>query len=119
MKKYFSGITLIALGTLLFLQSAGIYYFGLTLWPTVVLWLGLEMIWGSLLHGHHGHHRPSLFGAGLGAVVGGWGLTHILANGGFTAAYTVREWFQLTWPVLLVTLGISLLFGRRHWHIYW
>lgn len=116
MHKYFSGITLITLGTLAFLQTLGLYNFGLEFWPAVVTYIGLEMIYGSLFDGR----RPSVIGAAIGLVVGGWGLTKILANLGLWAgAYSMGEWFALTWPFLLVMLGLSLLFGRRHIHCSW
>ncbi|HYF95444.1 MAG TPA: hypothetical protein VD969_24805 [Symbiobacteriaceae bacterium] len=57
--KLFSGLTLIALGALTLLQVLGVSYFGLSLWPAVILWFGLEIVWGSLFESWH---SPSLFG---------------------------------------------------------
>lgn len=112
MHKYFSGLSLMVLGTLALMQSLGFFYAGLTFWPALVLWIGLEIVWGSLFDHWHG---PSLFGTALGLVVAGWGLTQILANAGLMAAVTVGELVRIGWPVLLVALGLSLLFGRRRW----
>jgi hypothetical protein len=116
MHKQFSGLTLTVLGTLALLQVLDVYYFGLALWPAVLLWLGLEIVWGSLLNKWK---RPSVVGAALGLFVAGLGLTQILANAGVAAAMTAGELIRFGWPVLLVVVGLSLLFrrGRCHWDI--
>ena len=116
--KQFSGLTLIVLGTLALLQMTGYYYFGLALWPAILLYVGLEIVWGSLFSPWHG---PSLFGAALGLFVGGWGLAQILANVGIVTVVSAGDIVRLGWPVLVVALGLSLLFRRRshHCHIDW
>lgn len=110
--KLFSGLTLMVLGTLALLQTLGLYNFGLTLWPAVILWIGLQMVWGSLFHGWG---RPSVFGAAIGLFVAGIGLVRILANAGVAAAMSVGDPLRVSWPLLIVALGLSLLVGRRHW----
>jgi len=107
--KHFSGLTLITLGALALLQSLGTYYFGLTFWPAVLVWLGLEMVWGSLFDHWHG---PQLFGAALGFFVAGLGLIKILQNAGMDIAMTYGDMLRMGWPVLLVGLGLSLMFRR-------
>lgn len=115
--RFFSGITLIGLGALALLQVMGIAYFGLTWWPAVLVWLGLEITWGSLFSRWHG---PSLFGAALGLFVGGLGLVRILENLGLTAGISASEMVSIGWPVLIVALGLSLLFNRkRRWNVRW
>ncbi|HWI52579.1 MAG TPA: hypothetical protein VNT01_10615 [Symbiobacteriaceae bacterium] len=116
MHKQFSGLTMMVLGTLALLQVLGVGYFGLAFWPCVVLWIGLEIVWGSLFDNWHG---PSVFGAALGLLVAGWGLVQILANTGMPVAMNVGELIRVGWPVLLVALGLSLLFRRRHSHCHW
>ncbi|HWI62135.1 MAG TPA: hypothetical protein VNT75_09880 [Symbiobacteriaceae bacterium] len=111
MHKKFSGLALMVLGTLALLQVLGIYYFGLTFWPTVVLWIGLEIVFSSLFEDFHG---PSIFGAAIGLVTAGWGLVQILSNLGVMAAISIGQMISIGWPILLVALGLSLLF-RRTW----
>lgn len=112
--KVFSGLTLTVLGTLSLLQGLGVFYFGLTLWPAVLLWLGLEIVWGSLFDHWHG---PSIIGTGLGLFLAGIGLTDILGNAG-VPFLTAFELGRVFWPLMLVALGLSLLFRQRflHWH---
>lgn len=111
--KQFSGLTLITLGSLALLQVLGMYNFGLTLWPAVILWLGLEMVWGSLFNPWH---SPSVFGAALGLFVAGLGLVRILMNAGVVDFISTGDMVRIGWPALLVMLGLSLLIGRRRWH---
>jgi hypothetical protein len=113
--KQFSGITLVVLGSLTLLQVLGMYNFGLALWPVVLLWLGLEIVWGSLFD-HWSH--PSVFGTALGLFVAGIGLVKILANAGVAAALSTSDMLRYGWPVLLVALGLGLLFRRRD-HFNW
>lgn len=112
MKKHFSGLTLIILGTLVLLQSLGIYNFGLSLFPAFLIWIGLEMVWGSLFNHWH---EPSVFGAVLGLGVAGFGLLRVLANLGYLVGFSVSDLVHLGWPLLLVAGGLSLMVGRRHW----
>lgn len=114
MHKQFSGLTLTVLGTLALLQALGVYYFGLAFWPAILLWIGLEIFWGSLLGKWH---RPSVAGAAVGLLVAGLGLTQILANAGVAAAMSVGDLIRYGWPALLVIFGLTLLFrrGRCHW----
>lgn len=115
--RIFSGLTLMALGTMALLQVMGLYYFGLTFWPTVLVWIGLEITWGSLFDDWHG---PQMVGAALGLFVGGFGLLKILENLGLATAMSVGEMARVGWPVLVVALGLSLLFRRpRHPHRQW
>lgn len=104
-----SGITLILLGSLALAQGLGIFNAGLTLWPAVLLWIGLEIVWSSLFD--HGC-GPTGFGTLLGLFVAAIGLVDILANAGvpFLFAFELSRAF---WPLALVALGLSLLFGRR------
>lgn len=116
MHKQFSGLTLTVLGTLALLQALNVYYFGLALWPTVLLWIGLEIVWGSLLNKWR---RPSVAGAALGLLVAGLGLTQILANAGVAAAMSAGELIRYGWPALLVVFGLTLIFGRDRCHWRW
>lgn len=114
MHKRFSGLMLTALGTLALLQVLNVSYFGLTFWPTVLLWIGAEIIFSSLFEDFRG---PSLFGAAIGLATAGWGLVQILANLGVMTAIGLGEMVKLGWPLLLVALGLSLLF-RRTWRCH-
>jgi lia operon protein LiaF len=107
--KQFSGITLVVLGSLTLLQVLGMYNFGLALWPVILLWLGLEIVWGSLFD-HWSH--PSVFGTALGLFIASIGLVKILANAGWAVAMTTGDLLRYGWPVLLVALGLGLLFRR-------
>jgi hypothetical protein len=120
MHEKLSGITMVALGTLTLLQVLGVQYFGLALWPAITLWIGLEIVWGSIFDGHLG--GGSWFGATLGLVVTAIGLVPILANAGYPIYLTTGEIIRNSWPFLLVGLGVSLLFGRgrrHHHHCEW
>jgi hypothetical protein len=116
--KKLSGLTLTVLGALALLQVIGVYNFGLAFWPVVILYVGLEIVWGSLFSRHHG---PSLLGAALGFGVGALGLVPILANAGVAPFLSYGQLLRLGWPVLLIALGVALLFGPRRWrwHIDW
>lgn len=114
--KHLTGLTLIALGTLALLQMLDMYNFGLTLWPALVVWIGLEIVWGSLFDQRH---SPFIFGAALGLFVAGLGLVRILANAGLPIALSTSEMLRLGWPSLLIAVGLSLMFGRSHWRWHW
>jgi lia operon protein LiaF len=106
MKFRIWGLTLMGLGVLALLQGIGVYNFGLAFWPVVLVLAGGALIWGSL---NRGGAQWVLLGLGLWA--GGIGLFEILANAGVTLI-TGQQIFRHGWPILLVALGISLIFGR-------
>lgn len=111
--KQFSGMILTVLGTLALVQVLGIFHLGLAFWPALLLYLGLEIVWGSL---RNRWHRRSASGAVLGAFVAALGLTQILGNAGVGAA---GELMRMIWPVLLVVFGLCLLVGRKSWCWRW
>lgn len=111
--KQFTGMTLIVLGGLALLQTLNIANFGLSLWPALLVWIGLEIVWGSAFDHWHG---PSLFGMALGLFVAGIGVVKMMANAGWAVSLSTGEIVRYGWPVLLVALGLSLLFRRRNWH---
>lgn len=112
MHSKLTGLTLVLLGTLAVLQTLGVYNFGLTFWPAVLLWIGLEMVWGSLCNHHHG---GTGFGVVLGLWVGSLGLLPILSSAGLDLNLTTADIIRGSWPLLLVGVGVSLLFSRRNW----
>jgi hypothetical protein len=115
----FTGLTFVVIGTLALLQVLGVYNFGLALWPVLVLWLGLEIVAGSLW-GHRHHHGGSWFGVALGLVIGAIGLVPILANAGVPVYLTTGEIIRHSWPFFVVGIGLSMLFGRRsRWECHW
>ncbi|HEY3366076.1 MAG TPA: DUF5668 domain-containing protein [Symbiobacteriaceae bacterium] len=111
MHKALTGVTLIVLGVFAVLQSLGMFYSGLELWPAFVVFIGLEILWSSLFDGRH---APSVFGSALGLGIAALGLVKIINNVGFAFSLTLGDLVRVGWPVLLVALGLSILFGRRH-----
>lgn len=107
MKHRIWGLALLVLGVLALLQGIGIYNFGLAFWPVILVLAGGLLVWGSFYNG-----RSLWILLGLGMWVGGIGLFEILANAG-VAAVAGEQIFRHGWPILLVALGVSLIFGRR------
>lgn len=109
MKKQFLGVTLVVVGVLALLQGLGTYNFGLEFWPVVMVIFGAMLLLSSLKR-----LPPKWFGV----VLGGF----LLAAGGLDIAYnaglTLYDGSLITaqfWPVLLIAIGLSVLFGRRGW----
>ena len=111
MNRYGWGFLLIVLGLAGFAQVAGIFNFGLSFWPLVLTVLGGWLVWHCI------ERRCSYFMAGLGLWVGSIGLFEILSNAGVTYI-TGAQVARLGWPLLLVGIGLSFLFGRRA-HCCW
>lgn len=110
MKRIIWGIILLVLGVLVLLQVLGVVNFGLAFWPVVLLLIGLTIIWESV-----SNRFISWFLLGLGLWVGGIGLFNILANAGVTQI-AGGDIARYGWPIILVTVGLSILFGDRSWH---
>lgn len=113
MRFRISGLVLIVIGVLALLQSSGQYHFGLEFWPAVLVVLGGSMI-------IHGLKRwpPRWFSLALGLYAGGYGLLEILNNAGVTP-YDGRVITAQTWPLLLIAIGLSIVFGRRSFIFRW
>jgi lia operon protein LiaF len=107
MKRTVGGVILIALGVMATLQSMQIYNFGLAFWPAVLVLVGGSMIWSSFRH-------TSWFGLALGLYLGGIGLLDILSRAGVTP-YTGHDMAAKGWPLILVAVGLSVLFGKKTW----
>ncbi len=104
---------MLALGVLALLQGIGLYNFGLTFWPVILVLAGGALLWGSFKRG-----KCLWVLLGLGLWIGGIGLFEILTNAGVTFI-TGDDIFRHGWPMLLVALGISILLGDRAWFPRW
>lgn len=105
MKRQFWGVVITILGVLALLQVLKVYQFGLAFWPVVLLLGGLAILWSSF-------KRLNWFGLALGLWVGGIGLFDILANAE-VSTITGGDIAKGGWPLLLVAVGVSTLFGRN------
>ncbi len=113
MKRRLWGLLLLVLGLLVLLQVTGVYDFGLSFWPVVLLLLGIAILWESI-----GFGLISWFTLALGMWVGGIGLFGILSNAGITVL-TGSDIARYGWPLLLVAIGLSILFGDRAGFLSW
>ncbi len=107
MKQKIWGLILLALGILVLLQVTEVLYLGLSFWPVVLLLLGIVILWESISHGF-----TSWFLMGLGLWVGAIGLFNILSKAELTTL-TGSEIVRYGWPLILVAIGLSILFGDR------
>lgn len=109
MERRFWGLVLLLIGVAAMLQGIGIYNFGLAFWPVVLLLLGMVLVRFSCIH-----WSVSWILLGTGLWVGGIGLLEILFNAGVT---TLRgaDVTRNAWPILLIALGASIMFGSRTW----
>ncbi len=107
MRRYGWGLVLIALGVMGFLQTTGLFNFGLALWPVFLTLAGGSLVWHSI------KQRCCWFLLGLGMWVGGIGLFQILFNAGVTAIGG-GDVARLGWPLLFVGVGVSFLLGGHH-----
>jgi lia operon protein LiaF len=93
--------------------------FGIAFWPVVLLLLSVVILWESFSFGWN-----SWFLIGLGLWVGGIGLFSILKNAGISSLGG-GDIARYGWPVILVAIGLSILFGDRFkgngrcWHGKW
>jgi predicted membrane protein len=98
------GLILVVLGILLLLQEVGQIRLGLSFWPVVLTLIGLGLVWSAL------RKWPRWFRLGLGLWVGSIGLFQILYKAG--VAPVDGHWiFGRSWPLLLIAIGLSALFG--------
>ncbi len=107
MERRLWGLLLLVVGVTALLQGIGVFYFGLSFWPVVLVLLGVALIWGSF-----SNWVISWFLMGLGLWVGGIGLFDILSNAGVTTIVG-GDIVRHGWPVLLVALGVSIMIGDR------
>lgn len=108
MKHRIWGAIFIALGILITLQLVFEYPLGLTFWPVVLVLLGFLIIWKSIRYG-----LISWFLLALGLWVGSIGLFDILSAADLTTI-AGSDIAQYGWPVLLIAIGLSILFGDRN-----
>ena len=107
MERKIWGFLLILMGVAALLQGTGFYFFGLAFWPVVLVLLGIGLIRLAAVR-----WSASWLMLGLGLWVAGIGLFDILFNAGVTALKGA-DITRHAWPVLLVALGVSIMFGRR------
>lgn len=105
MNKRLWGILLIVLGGLALLQGTGQYDFGLSFWPVVLAVIGISITIGSLRR-----WPPRWFGLAVGLYAGSIGVLNILHDAGVTSL-DGQVVVEQTWPILLVAVGVSILFG--------
>lgn len=102
MKSRIWGLILLSLGVMALLQSTHVYFFGLAVWPVLLVLLGILIFWEV---------GRSWIGLGLALWVGGIGLSQILLKAE-VINFGANDVFRLGWPILLVAIGLSLVFGR-------
>lgn len=109
MKRTFWGIILIALGAVFLLQSIapGQYNFNLGLWPVLAIVGGLAILGNAFRY-------PNWFGIALGLWLSGYGVFETLHRAGVWE-YAGSDILSKGWPLLLVAIGASIVFGRRSW----
>lgn len=106
MKSQFWGVVFTAVGVMALLQMLTIMNFGLSFWPVVLTLAGLAILWSSF-------RKVSFFGLAVGLWVGGMGLADILVRAGVdTVGITGHTIAANGWPLLLVAIGVSLVFGK-------
>lgn len=106
MERRLSGLVLLIVGVLALLQVTGIYNFGLSFWPVLLVLAGGIMVWRSLWRG------IAWFMLVLGLWVAGMGLAEILFNATVVRIRAV-DVLNCGWPLLLVALGLTVIFGPR------
>lgn len=107
MKFRIWGLILLLVGVMALLQGLKVYDFGLAFWPVLLVLLGLALVWSSFKH-----WLLSWFRLGLGLWIGAIGLFEILSNAGVTTI-AAAEIMRFGWPLLLIALGLSIMFGNR------
>jgi len=107
-KRTFWGIVLIALGILALLQGMNVEYFGLSFWPVVLTIVGLSIAWSAFTS----RGGSQWFGLALGLWIGSMGLFTILHDAGVTPGITGGDIARNGWPILLIAIGVSVVFGR-------
>ena len=117
MKKTIWGLALITVGVLAFLQVTGIHYFGLSLWPVLLVLAGVAIILGSFSKWVQ-RGRPSWFGMTAGLWIGAIGLLEILKATGIVVLSSIAA-ASMGWPLLLIARGLSGIFRRRGIHGQW
>lgn len=111
MKKQFLGVTLVVVGVLAMLQGLNMYNFGLEFWPVVMVIFGGLVMVSSLKR-----FPPQWFGLVIGGFLLAAGGLDIAHNAGLSA-YGGSMITAQFWPVLLIAIGLSVLFGRRGWMV--
>ncbi|HYG57143.1 MAG TPA: LiaF domain-containing protein [Symbiobacteriaceae bacterium] len=112
MKRQVWGSVFTILGILALVQALTSYNLGLAFWPVVLLLIGFGILWSSF-------RRLSWFGLAAGLWLFGIGLFDILNNAGVVTDIDGGYIFRSGWPVVLVAIGISMVFGKRPLRITW
>ncbi|HYF92673.1 MAG TPA: LiaF domain-containing protein [Symbiobacteriaceae bacterium] len=107
MKRQFWGFIITAVGVMALLQVLEVAEFGLEFWPVVLVLVGIGILWSSFRGAH-------FFGLALGLWLSGIGLADILVNAGVNTGEITGHTIAVNgWPLLLVAIGVSLVFGKR------
>lgn len=107
MKRQFWGLVVTTVGVMALLQVMNVFNFGLEFWPVVLALVGIAILWSAFW-------KVSFFGLALGLWLAGIGVADILVNAGVnTGGVTGGVIASNGWPLLLVAIGVSLLFGRK------
>jgi hypothetical protein len=117
MKRTIMGLALMTVSVLAFLQVTGMRYFGLSVWPVLLVLGGLSITLGSFAK-MRWHGRPSWFGLTVGLWLGAIGLFDILKALGIVILSSAAA-ATMGWPLLLIALGLSVIFRRRGAHAAW
>jgi len=107
MKRTFWGVILILVGALALVQEGLDINLGLSFWPVVLTLAGLAILWSSF-------RKTSWFGLALGLYVTAMGVFEMAYDAGYTYI-SGHDIFSNGWPLLLVAIGISIIFGKRPW----
>jgi predicted membrane protein len=108
MKRQFWGAVFTILGILVLLETLGIMDLRLEFWPVMVALGGLTILWSSF-------RNTNWFGLALGLWVSAIGVFSILDNYEGLVPVTGGDIARGGWPLLLVALGVSMVFGKSSW----
>lgn len=105
MRRNTIGLLLVIVGALYLLQTMG-WIRGISFGAAALLLIGLSIAGSGLRRS-----RPRVFTLGVGLWIAAIGLFNILAQAGVTTI-TGGDVLRMGWPLVLIALGISMLFGR-------
>jgi len=107
--KIFGGTFLFLLGLLFIMQSYDFIYMRHDIfWPSLLLILGFSFLMLFVF-------EPKDWGVIIPAIIFiGFGLFVIFARLGYIFFWDVWDFIGVYWPLILVIIGISILFSKKH-----
>ncbi len=119
MNKYIFGILILLFGVYFLLENLG-YQMGLgdmisTYWPIIVVLYGAKMMFKGLINFYKGFKKRHWHTGNIlwGAFIAGIGIA-LLGNKLGWFSIGLKEFWNITWPLLIIFFGLSILF-RSQW----